>query len=305
MNFGAIGNLTHRLMLARTLPPRLVLAKIAKRLPWTDRKTVRVAEIVNSPRDLQPDRLIRYFLDQEALLRERNGRDPIEFAGKKVIEVGPGPLAGYGPMAIFRGAERVYSIDPDWIDGVFADAAVKDAYLRPHHAALSEAFGSLMSLEEFCTRLSKRLTVVAVGIEAAKPRFKADVVISNSCLEHIDGLETALTVLADLTATQARFMHLVNFGNHRNRASPFETIYEMQPVEYCRLYGAHINLLRPSDVGRCFEAAGIQAEMTTVDRSTKSVEELELNSYWRERYTFNELAIRTALFCEPQRCGVE
>ena len=57
MKLEAIGNLGHRLMLARTLPPRLVLAKIAKRLPWSNPRSVRVSEILYSPRDLRPDRL--------------------------------------------------------------------------------------------------------------------------------------------------------------------------------------------------------------------------------------------------------
>ena len=65
MNLGAIGNLAHRLKLVRELPPRLVYAKIAKRLPWSDRRAVRVAEIVNSPKDLQPDRLFGFFQKQD------------------------------------------------------------------------------------------------------------------------------------------------------------------------------------------------------------------------------------------------
>ncbi|PPR62379.1 MAG: hypothetical protein CFH10_00841 [Alphaproteobacteria bacterium MarineAlpha4_Bin2] len=305
MNLGVIGNLGHRLMLARTLPPRLVLAKIIKRIPWTGRKMVRVAEIVNSPKDLQPDRLIRFFLAQETLLRDRVGRSELEFEGRKVIEVGPGPLAGWGPMAIFRGAERVFGIEPDWVDGVLTDPAVETAYLRPHHAALSDVFGKLMSFEEFSARLTERLTVQAVGLKAAKPGFLADVVVSNSCLEHIDGLDIALDALADLTAPGARFMHLVNFGNHRNRISPFVTIYEMPPEKYRRLYGAHINLHRPSDIGRFFEEAGIEVEMTIMDRQRVMLTKLELHPYWVGRYQSDELAIRTALFCEPYLESVE
>ena len=303
MKLEAIGNLGHRLMLARTLPPRLVLAKIAKRLPWANRRSARVAEIVHSPRDLRPDRLLEFYRTQEALLSDRKSRSPIDFRGRNVIEIGPGPLAGWGPMAIFRGAERVYGADPDWVDGAFSDPAVEAAYLRPHHTALSEAFGALMPYEEFRTRLADKLTVEACGLDAAQPEFIADIIISNSCLEHIVSLDVALMALADLSAPGVRFMHLVNFGNHRDRLSPFSTIYEMSPSDYRSLYGNHINLWRPSDVRAAFSAAGIEAEMTIVDQPHEKVAGVDVHTHWKDRYCTEELAVRTALFCEPINGG--
>ena len=130
----------------------------------------------------------------------------------------------------------------------------------------------------------------------------ADIIISNSCLEHIAGLDAALAVLAGLTAPHGRFMHMVNFGNHRNRVSPFATIYEMAPEEYHRLYGAHINLFRPSDVEEFFAAAGIETKMTIIDQPKAMLAKLKLHPYWQGRYTLDELAIRTGIFCEPN-CG--
>jgi hypothetical protein len=301
MNLGAIGNFAHRLKLVRELPPRLVYAKIAKRLPWSDRRAVRVAEIVHSPKDLKPDRLFGFFRTQEALLQERIAWQPIDFIGRNVIEIGPGPLAGCGPMAIFRGAAQVYGVDPDWIEGVFDDPAVEEAYLRPHHAALAEAFGPLMDYDTFRGRLTDGLKIEAVGLEQASPGFKADVVMSNSCLEHIDGLDASLRALATLSAPDARFMHLVNFGNHRNRESPFETIYEMRPAEYRVKFGGHINLLRASDMQGSFVGAEIDTKMIVVDQPTDKVEAIRLHPYWREHYEMDDLAVRTALFVGPGR----
>ena len=296
MNLGAIGNLVHRLKLVRKLPPRLVCAKIAKRLPWSDRRAVRVAEIINSPKDLKPDRLFGFFRTQEALLQERIAWQPIDFNGRKVIEIGPGPLAGCGPMAIFRGAAQVYGVDPDWIEGAFDDPSVEEAYLRPHHAALAEAFGPLMDYATFRTRLLDRLKVEAVGLEQAAPGFMADIIMSNSCLEHIEDLDASLRALAMLSAPDARFMHLVNFGNHRNRASPFETIYEMPPAEYRVKFGGHINLLRATDVFDSFAGAGIDAKIIVVDLPVDKVGMVRLHTYWKEHYEMDDLAVRTALF---------
>jgi SAM-dependent methyltransferase len=296
MNLGAIGNLAHRLKLVRELPPRLVYAKIAKRLPWSDKRAVRVAEIIHSPKDLKPDRLFGFFRRQESLLEERIAWQPIDFNGRKVIEIGPGPLAGCGPMAIFRGAAQVYGVDPDWIEGAFDDPGVEEAYLRPHHAALTEAFGPLMDYATFRTRIVDGLKVEAVGLEQAAPGFMADIVISNSCLEHIEGLDASLRALATLSAPDARFLHLVNFGNHRNRASPFETIYEMPPAEYRIKFGGHINLLRATDVLESFAGAEIDAKMIVVDRLADKVDMVGLHTYWQEHYEMDDLAVRTALF---------
>ncbi len=296
MNLEAIGNLAHRLKLVRELPLSLVYAKIAKRLPWSDRRAVRVAEIIHSPRDLKPGRLFGFFQAQEALLQERTAWQPIDFTGRKVIEIGPGPLAGCGPMAIFRGAAQVHGVDPDWIEGAFDDPAVEEAYLRPHHAALVEAFGPLMDYDTFRTRLAEGLKVEAVGLEQAAPGFTADIVISNSCLEHIEGLDATLRALATLSAPDARFMHLVNFGNHRNRTSPFETIYEMPPAEYRVKFGRHINLLRATDVFELFIGAEIDVNMIVVDQPADKVELVRLHSYWQEHYEMDDLAVRTALF---------
>ncbi len=301
MNLGAIGNLAHRLKLVRELPPRLVYAKIAKRLPWSDRRAVRVAEIVHSPKDLQPDRLFGFFRTQEALLQERIGWQPIDFADCKVIEIGPGPLAGCGPMAIFRGAAQVYGVDPDWIEGAIDDPAVAEAYLRPHHAALVEAFGPLMDYDTFRTRLADGLKVEAVGLEQAAPGFTADIVMSNSCLEHIEGLDASLQALAKLSVPNTRFLHLVNFGNHRNRTSPFETIYEMPPADYRIKVGGHINLRRATDVFESFAGAEIDAKMIVVDQSADKVEIVRMHTYWREHYEMDDLSIRTALFVGPGR----
>jgi hypothetical protein len=296
MNLGAIGNLTHRLKLVRELPLRLVYAKIAKRLPWSDRRALRVAEIIHSPKDLKPDRLFGFFRMQEALLQERIAWQPIDFANRKVLEIGPGSLAGCGPMAIFRGAAKVYGVDPDWIEGAFDDPAVEEAYLRPHHAALVEAFGPLMDYPTFRTRLADGLKVEAVGLEQAAPGFMADFIMSNSCLEHIQDLDGSLRALAPLAAPNARFLHLVNFGNHRNRASPFETIYEMSPAEYRVKFGGHINLLRAKDVLELFSGAEIEAKMIVVDQPADNVEMIRLHTYWKEHYEMDDLAVRTALF---------
>ena len=296
MNLSALGNLSHRLKLVWTLPPKLVAAKIAKRLPWSDKRAVRIAEIVHSPKDREADRLLGFFQMQESFLVANEGWAPIDFTGRNVLEIGPGPLGGLSLMAVFRGAERVYGIEPDWVDDVLTDPAIEDAYLRPHHDALSAAFGNLMDYATFRIRLGERLKIDAVGLSDATPGFAADIVLSNSCLEHIGDLPDALSALMDFTADNARHMHLVNFGNHRSREAPFATIYEMPPDQYRLKYGAHINLLRASDVFAASASAGLGLAMTIVDRPVEKAEAVDLHPYWRDNYEMDDLVVRTALY---------
>jgi hypothetical protein len=95
-------------------------------------------------------------------------------------------------------------------------------------------------------------------------------------------------------------MHLVNFGNHRDRDAPFSTIYEMPPAVYRRRYGRHINLQRPPDVARAFVTAGIGAEMVVVDSQPDKLDALEIDPWWEDRYDRATLAIRTALFVNSE-----
>ena len=296
MSLAFFGNLGHRVKLAGRLPPRLVLAKLAKRLPWTDKHAVRLAELLHSPTDLRPDRLIGFFREQEGICVGTTGLEPVGFHGKRMLEIGPGPLGGWGPMAIFRGAESVHAVDPDWVDGVLDAPAIEAAYLQPHHAALTAIYGPLMSYDAFRAGIRDRLAVVKTGLADLRLSEPVDLVLSNSCLEHIDGLSPALKHLATLMRTGARFHHLVNFGNHRDRHAPFRTIYEMPPESYWRRYSRHINLMRASDIGAAFQEAGLPTRTVVVDRRLDYLTGLSVDPWWRGRYTDDDLATRTALF---------
>jgi len=114
----------------------------------------------------------------------------------------------------------------------------------PHHTALVASFGARMSYDAFRDRLRDGLVIEQAGLAELHLPAAIDLALSNSCLEHIDGLEAGLARLAALSAAGSRFRHLVNFGNHRDRRSPFATIYEMPPDAYRRRYGRHINLAR-------------------------------------------------------------
>ncbi|MCY4311072.1 MAG: hypothetical protein OXC54_07170 [Rhodospirillaceae bacterium] len=72
----------------------------------------------------------------------------------------------------------------------------------------------------------------------------ADIVESISCLEHTRHFADAPAALNLLTYDSTRHLHMINFGNHRNRAKSFDDRYEMAPNACVRPCGCKINLLR-------------------------------------------------------------
>ena len=184
------------MLLAFKLPPRLVIAKIAKRIPWINQFEVRVAEIMHSPKELQPDRLIGFFRSQQDFLQKIDGWDPLDFKGCNVIEIGPGSLGGLCPMSVFLGAKSVYGVEPNWMQGILDDPRIISAFLIPHHAALVREFGPLMDFMTFQKKLCEGLKVEAVDLENADPNFEVDIVISNSCLEHVCKFDSSIKVLS-------------------------------------------------------------------------------------------------------------
>ncbi len=300
MHFGFFGNLALRLRLARDLPPRLVAAKIRKRLPWTDKAKVRIDEVLYAPTQSDPGRLTAFLENYEAKLEADIGWSRLDFAGRRVLEIGPGPLAGWGPLAIFRGAEEVRGIEPDWVAGTLADPRIERSYLRPLFDDLTRRYGARMTFSGFRTALAERLHVEAAPLAKACPARPAEIVLSNSCLEHVEDLGQAVAALARLMSPSARFLHLVNFGNHRDRERPFARIYAMPPDRYFLRYGPHINLARPPDVMAAFARAGLDAVLVPLDRRPELLRGERIHPYWRERYDLDTLAIRTALIISAE-----
>ena len=97
-----------RLSYLLTLTPRETWRIARHKLPffrggpsWT------AEELLSSSKHARGIRFAELLLRQEAVVRRAMGWEPLDFAGKRVVEVGCGPLGGYGPLAIFCGAEIV------------------------------------------------------------------------------------------------------------------------------------------------------------------------------------------------------
>jgi hypothetical protein len=271
---------------------RLRLPGLKSGPAWT------AAELLSSSKHGRGIRFAELLLRQEAILTRAMGWQPLDFEGKRVVEVGCGPLAGFGPLAIFRGASSFESAEPEWDQDLFDDPLVTDTYLRVMHADLTGLYGTRMDFGSFLDALRTRTVIHRTGFEAAPIAGPADIVLSQSVLEHVFPLEATVGKLAEIQAPATRFLHLVDFGNHYPTKNAFDGLYE-QPVEdYIARRGKAINGLRTSDVLALFRQHGIPAALVPL-RSARETYRGTIHPSWRDRYDDDALFTQLALVAGP------
>lgn len=253
-----------------------------------------VSELMASAKHSRGIRFAELLLRQEAILNRAFGWQPLDFDGKRVVEVGCGPLAGFGPLAIFRGAVSFQSAEPEWDLGAFDDDEVSDKYLRTFHADLVALYGPRMNFDEFRIALQQRLTIHRCGFERAAIAGPVDIVLSQSVLEHVFPLQDTVRKLKAIQSPATRFLHLVDFGNHYPTANPFEGMYEQEPAAYIARRGKAINMLRMPDIAALFEAENIVAE-TIATRLRAEGYAGSIAPWWRRTYDDDALFTQLAL----------
>lgn len=295
-----LANLGARLSAARRLGPARSLVKAARRIPGLDVPALRRWDVLHDPRIGRPGRM-REFLDRYEALAARAGWAPLDFAGARVLEIGCGPLGGWGPLAVYRGAAVYMGCDPAVDAAILRSRRFADVYLGPVFADLA-AHGPGAGFADaagFAAAWRERSDYVADGVEALPEAARFDVVLSNSCLEHIQPFAPFVAALAPRLASGARMLHLVDFSNHRDKASPFRPLYDMPPAAYRRRYGPHINLLRPPEMIETFARHGLEVACLPLETRPDRLPQIDIDPAWTERFDLPTLAVRAAVLVGP------
>ena len=256
------------------------------------------AELLSSAKHSRGIRFAELLLRQEAVARRAMPWQPIDFEGARVVEVGCGPLAGFGPLAVFCGAQSFESAEPEWDAGLFFGAEVRERYLRAFHADLCALYGPRMEFPAFTAALKGRMRIHRGGFESAPIEGPVDIVLSQSCLEHVFPLEATVAKLAAIQNKSTRFLHLVDFGNHYPTGNPFDGLYEQPPADYIARRGKAINLLRAPDVESLFVRHGIPVNVIA-SRIMRDGFTGAIHPWWRERYDDAALFTQLALVASP------
>lgn len=290
-----------RLSYLTTLTPRETWRIARHRLPgfrggpsWT------ADELLSSSKHSRGIRFAELLLRQEAVVRRAMPWAALDFDGKRVVEVGCGPLAGYGPLAIFCGARSFESAEPEWDETLFFSAPVREKYLRLLHADLCGLYGPRMDFAQFIEALKQRLKIETCGFEKSSIEAPVDIVLSQSVLEHVFPLEHTVDKLAQVQTPATRFLHLVDFGNHYPTANPFEGLYDRPAADYIARRGRAINCLRMPDVVALFEARKIPASVIPSRVVSGGLGGKAVHAWWRQRYDDAALSTQLALVAGPR-----
>lgn len=184
-----------------------------------------------------PAEAIQRFLDAIAAAG-------LTIAGKRVLIYGYGGNYGTGVGLLQAGAEHVILVDP------YAEP------VRAVNLALAQGQGSsyLRIAGSEAIPDPGYLTVVNAPLRRylADGGRPADLVLSNSVLEHVDGVEEAVPELARATAPGGEHFHFVDMRDHFFK-HPFEMLCWSEKVWRRMLNpGSNLNRLRARDYERIF-----------------------------------------------------
>lgn len=201
------------------------------------------------------DRWFRYCRVMDAA-DQNEFRKGLDFHNKHILEIGCGPLLGWGPLAIFLGASRFTYHEPFLQRAVLGSEQMRKAYFLPFYGELVVNFGLRMGFQEFYHRT---LSAVPLNFENSE---NIEIALSNSVLEHVSRKELTdlLSKINEVCRPKSFFFHCVDFGSHGVGGTRFGTLYKRKAGEETRF----LNMMRKTEIANSIEAAGgnILAQVT-------------------------------------------
>jgi SAM-dependent methyltransferase len=279
--------------------PRQLVRAVANRLGPRN-GSFEIDDIVSSQKHMRTQRLYDFLSRYETIAhRALEDWQSLEFEGRRVLEIGCGPLLGWAPLAIFKGCRSYVCVEPMFNPAVLEHSVVRERYLPALHKDFTAVYGPRMDFDEFLARFLNDVTVERCGLADAQIEEPVDITLSNSVLEHIHPLEEAVATLRRVSATGSRFLHLVDFGNHRSTRNPFDGVYGVKPAIYRAKVDSSINLLRGTDVVQIFRDTGFAVDLVPY-YSAPEFHDGDICDYWRERYADQDLFLKAALLVGTQ-----
>lgn len=253
-----------------------------------------VERMLHSHKAMRSHKIFDFLNRYETILERASDWQRLEYADKTVLEIGCGPLLGFLPLAIFRGARHCVAIEPGFNADALMDARIEAKYFKNLWSDLRNLFGEKMGFAEFMRRV-RAIEVHDTGITDANVGEAAfDVFLSNSCLEHVHPFDESMNRLGELAAPDARFLHLVNFGNHAGTSYPFKGMYTREPEAWFSANGRDLNLKRASDVQKALEDAGFATDAYTMTAVPELLQ--KPIPWWTGQYSEEDLLKRVVIY---------
>jgi hypothetical protein len=272
-----------------TLSPKANIRKVQRKLGIKPS----VNDIFESSK-IRPQRLFDFINRYQMILGQNINWDDLDFTGKNCIEIGSGPVLGWGPLAVFFNCSKYTCVEPAINEAVISSPLLTEKYFIPIYRDLKALYGTSLSLDQYLENLKTKIDTISDFFLEAEFEYDYDIVLSNSCLEHIDPLDETLKKLRTICSQNCRLLHLIDFGNHRPTRSPFDDMYEVEPHSYFKKYGKVINLLKAGDIKDFFSIANFEVESVPYYYSEEFYSG-NICSFWRNRYSNEELFLKVAI----------
>lgn len=230
------------------------------------------------------DRWERY---QRVIQSQNRQKIDFSFQGKTIFELGCGPVFGWGPIAIFRGAKKYYYHDPALITSVVKSDDIKNKYFVPLHKELISNFGDTLTFNDFYERVMNQCIPIDLSKEES-----IDLILSNSVLEHVPSKElgTLLSKLQSILKSGGYFFHSVDHGSHGIGGYGFGSLYSKNRSNELK----DLNLLRKSEINNLFIEAGVEAPQTVIYHS-QNINNNSLHPSWKS-YSNDDLCARVVFY---------
>lgn len=247
-------------------------------------------EILNSKKHINAQYLIDRWDRYWRVIESHNqdgSRKHFEFQNKAIFELGCGPLFGWGPIALYRGATNYYYHEPSLIRQVVESKAIKEKYFFPLYQELLSNFGNLMPFDQYYEKVMGKCAPVDFNGQES-----VDLILSNSVIEHLPraDIEDICSKLLPISKVGAYFLHSVDFGSHGIGGNGFGSLYTRSSKKELR----YLNLLRMSEIEKHLIKSGFQLLHSTVYH-TGEIDRNLLHDTWQD-YSDRDLTSRVVFF---------
>ncbi len=274
--------------------PRANWADLLRKLSESKKASIYTPDIFLSPKHMRSQRLYDFLHRYTTIVRHHSSWSFPGFQGATVVELGPGPLMGWGPLAVFDQCETFIGIEPNFNQKLLEDSRFTDVYLLGVHRDLCALYNQEIEFVEFKKAVEKRM-VCFRSLEALDENTRVDIMLSNSCHEHSEDLNSTINTLYQRARPGSIFLHCVDFGSHLSKTDPFGEIYSSPPTTSRIDPTMGINLLRPPDILDIFRSAGFSVECIPYYFAPQPSSR-QLHSYWTGKYSPEELFLKVGIF---------
>lgn len=198
-----------------------------------------------------------------------------------IIEIGGGNFFGLFPIFLKNSCKKFINIDPY----IPLDPSKSKFLIKTLNKRISKFqklnFNNVMKYKQI------------KNIDKIIKQNAYDIIVSSSCLEHVENLDKLFFKLSKITKKKHVQFHTINFSNHIDKSNPFKDIYDFNPKKFKKKYNNNLNFKKIPDYKKILKKYKFNFKFFILEKI--SLQNQKINSYWKNKYSKKILQIRTAI----------